>query len=133
MTTASGARAVQIVYSKRGGKREMDHIGSAHTDAEYELLLAAARQKLVAGQQEFDLGLDTPKASVVPITSSRMGVLWDLLTLAYSKLNFGVVASQEDGDVFRRLTIARLIEPTSKLDAARVLEEAGMRPRRMRR
>jgi len=126
VTTASGARAVQIVYSKRGGKREMDHIGSAHTDAEYELLLAAARQKLVAGQQEFDLGLEAPKVSVVPITSSRMGVLWDLLTLAYSKLDFDVVASQEDGDVFRRLTLARLIEPTSKLDAARVLEEAGI-------
>lgn len=56
VTTASGARAVQVVYSKRGGIRELDHIRSAHTDAEYELRLAAARQKLVAGQQEFDSG-----------------------------------------------------------------------------
>ncbi|WP_164719637.1 hypothetical protein [Flaviflexus ciconiae] len=43
--TASGARAVQIEYSKKGGRREMGHVGSAHTDAEYELLVAAARQQ----------------------------------------------------------------------------------------
>jgi hypothetical protein len=34
--------------------------------------------------------------------------------------------------VFRRLVLARIIEPASKLDAARVLEEAGSRRRRTR-
>ena len=32
--TASGATAVQIVWSSRGGSRNIDHIGSAHDDAE---------------------------------------------------------------------------------------------------
>lgn len=123
--TASGARAVQIVYSNRRGQRDLEHVGVAHTDAEYELLLAAAEQKLAARQPQLDLGLEDP-AAAVQITASRMGVLWDLLELAYHRLGFAAAAGEEDGDVFRRLVLARIIEQTSKLDAVRVLEEAGI-------
>jgi hypothetical protein len=35
--TASGATAVQIVYSNRRGSREIEHIGSAHTPSEVEV------------------------------------------------------------------------------------------------
>jgi len=56
--TASGATAVQMVYSSRRGSRDIAHIGSAHDDAELELLKAAARQQLATGQGELDLGLD---------------------------------------------------------------------------
>lgn len=35
-------------------------------------------------------------------------------------------AGDEDSDVFRRLVLAPIIEPTSKLDAIRVLDEAGI-------
>ena len=55
--TSSGATAVQIVYSSRRGSGEIDHLGSAHDDAGVELLKAAARQRLAAGQGELDLGL----------------------------------------------------------------------------
>jgi hypothetical protein len=41
--TASGATAVQVVYSKRRGARRMEHIGSAHDEQEVEALTAAAR------------------------------------------------------------------------------------------
>ena len=60
----------------------MEHIGSAHTQAELELLKAAARQKPAAGQGELDLGLSglAPRqGGPLPITSSRMGHLWDAL------------------------------------------------------
>ena len=43
--TASGAWAVQIVYSPHRGSRNIEHIGSAHDDAEVELLKAVARAK----------------------------------------------------------------------------------------
>jgi hypothetical protein len=47
--TASGATAaVQIVYSSHRGSRDIEHISSAHDDAELELLKAAARQRLAA-------------------------------------------------------------------------------------
>jgi hypothetical protein len=36
--TASGATAVQIVYSSRRGSRDIQHIGLAHDDVELELL-----------------------------------------------------------------------------------------------
>ena len=38
--TASGATAVQIVYSSRRGSREIEHIGSVHDDGELEILKA---------------------------------------------------------------------------------------------
>jgi hypothetical protein len=50
---------VQIVYSSHRGSRDIEHIGSAHDEAGLELLKAAARQRLAAGQGELDLGLDT--------------------------------------------------------------------------
>ena len=54
--TASDAMAVQIVYSYHRGSRQIEHIGSAHDDAELELLKAVARQRLAAGQGVLDLG-----------------------------------------------------------------------------
>ena len=41
--TSSGATAVQMVYSSRRGSREIEHLGSAHSGAEVELLKAAVR------------------------------------------------------------------------------------------
>jgi len=123
--TSSGATAVQIVYSYHRGSRTIEHLGSAHDDAGVELLKAAARQKLAAGQGELDLGLDTGgPGGPLPITSSRMGCLLDALWRAYDVLGFDQAT---DGDeVFADLVSARVIEPVSKLDSLRVLEEAGV-------
>ena len=49
--------AVQIVYSSHRGSRDIEHLGLARSGAEVELLKAAARQRLAAGQGELDLGL----------------------------------------------------------------------------
>jgi hypothetical protein len=125
--TASGATAVQIVHSTRRGSRDIEHVGSAHDDAELEALKAAARQRLAAGQGELDFGLAVAGPSgPLPITSSRMGHLWDALCRAYRALGFEAAAGGDE--VFRDLVLARIIEPTSKLDSARVLAEAGIEP-----
>jgi hypothetical protein len=58
--TASGATAVQIVYSNRRGSRDMEHIGSAQEEARLELLKAFAQQRLAAVQSELDLGIAGP-------------------------------------------------------------------------
>jgi hypothetical protein len=122
--TASGATAVQIVHSWHRGSRDIEHIGSAHDDVRLELLKAVAGQRLAAGQGELDLGLDTAApGGPLPITASRMGCLLDALEHAYRVLGFGVAA--RDDRVFRDLVLARIIEPVSKLDSLRVLEEAG--------
>jgi hypothetical protein len=132
--TSSGATAVQIVHSSRRGSRDIEHMGSAHDDVEVELLKAVARQRLAVGQDELDLGLDreprdagcTPvrrPGARLPITSTRMAHLWDALSFAYDVLGFSAAAGGDE--VFRQLVLARIIEPTSKLDSARVLEEVG--------
>jgi hypothetical protein len=123
--TASGATAVQIVYSFHRGSRDIEHIGSAHDDVELELLKAAAQQRLAAGQGELDLGLDAAAAGgPLPITASRMGCLLDALSHAYDVLGFGQASGGDE--VFRGLVLARIIEPVSKADSLRVLEEAGL-------
>jgi hypothetical protein len=123
--TSSGATAVQIVYSSHRGSRDIEHLGSAHSGAEVELLKAVARQRLAAGQRELDLGLDTAApGGPLPITASRMAHLWDALAHGYRVLGFDGATGGDE--VFAQLVLARIIEPTSKLDSARVLEEAGV-------
>ncbi len=65
--TASRATAVQIVWSTRRGSRQIEHLGSAHDDAEVEALKAAARQRLAEGQGALDLGLQTAGADGEPL------------------------------------------------------------------
>ena len=125
--TKSGATAVQVVWSSRRGSRSIEHIGSAHDEAELEALKAAARQRIAAGQLELDLGLEAAgPAGPLPITSSRMGHLLDALDRGYRVLGLDEAAGGDE--VFRQLVLARIIEPASKLDSLRVLEEAGVAP-----
>lgn len=123
--TASGAMAVQIVWSSRRGARSIEHIGSAHDDGELAALKAAAAERLAGGQTVLDLDVDTAvPAGPLPITSSQMTTLWDALCTAYRLLGF---ESATEGDtVFRDLVLGRIIEPTSKLDTIRVLDEVGV-------
>jgi hypothetical protein len=127
--TASGAKAVQIVHSSHRGSRDIEHIGSAHGDAELEVLKAVARQRLAAGQGELNLGPGFGGQDLggpLPIMSSRMGHLLDALDRAYDVLGFARAAAGDE--MFRQLVLARIIEPASKLDSLRVLEEAGVAP-----
>ena len=62
----------------------------------------------------------------LPITSSRMGCLPGGLARGYEVLGFWRATGGDE--VFRDLVLARIIEPVSKLDSLRVLEEAGVAP-----
>jgi hypothetical protein len=87
---------------------------------------------MAAGQPELDLGLDFAALQAgngggpLAITSSRMGHLWDALGHAYEVLGFETATGGDE--VFRALVLARIVEPTSKLDSLRVIEEAGIDP-----
>jgi len=123
--TASGATAVQIVWSSRRGARQIEHLGSAHDEAEVAALRAVAAERIAAGQQQLDLGLDLGAAAgSLEVVGSRAGHLWGALSRAYDTL--GLVAATSGDEVFRALVLARVIEPTSKLDSLRVLDEAGV-------
>ena len=122
--TGSGAMAVQIVEKRSGVRRIVEHLGSAHDELELALLMQLARERLATGQDELDLGLapaplaETPAARVVS-TSSRW--LWQVLADAYDRLGFDVL----NDEAFSALVLARIIEPTSKADTVRVLDELG--------
>ena len=124
--TSSGAVAVQVVWKSRRGSREIEHLGSAHTAAEVEVLKAVAAQRITAGQDELPLEVAaTQEPMALEITSSRMGRLLDVIAAVYRQLGFDQTCGKDA--VFEQLVTARIIEPTSKQDAARVLAEAGVR------
>jgi hypothetical protein len=125
--TSSRATAVQIVWSSRKGSRQIEHLGSAHDEGEMAALKAAAAERLAAGQAVLDLAVAAPPGSEpLPIISSQMTHLWDGLCTAYRILGFE--SATKDDNVFRDLVLARIIEPTSKVDAERVLTEVGVEP-----
>ena len=68
--TASGAVAVQVVTRRGRQVERVEHVGSAHTDAELALLLAAARERLSPGQDALDLG-------DLPVVPARMDEVAD--------------------------------------------------------
>ena len=124
--TSSGATAVQIVWKYRHGARDIEHLGSAHTDAEVELLKAVGAQRIAAGQDELPIGVPVKQQpTALEITSSRMGRLLDVIAAGYQGL--GLDKATGGDAVFEQLVTARIIEPSSKQDAARVLAEAGIR------
>ena len=104
----------------------IEHLGSAHDEVEVEALKAAAQQQLAGGQGALDRRLDATGTGGSPLesVSSRAGHLWDALCRVYQALGFDRAL---DGDeVLRDLVLARIIEPTSKADALRVLAETGV-------
>ena len=144
--TASGAVAVQVARRDRGQVVIVAHVGSAHTDAELGILLDAARGIVAGEQQALDIEVPQrptrvqdvadwrtstlipapPVPAGEPVPSGRTAatnsrLLYELLGAVYDWLGFGAA----DDPVFRDLVIARIVEPTSKLDALRVLADLG--------
>ncbi len=122
------------------------HVGSAHTDAQLGILLERARQIAAEDQGVLDIEVAARTQSVDGIADWRAGtlrlsggvpkgvpaapgrtvathsrLLYDVLGAVYDWLGFDTVGDE----VFRDLLIARIVEPTSKADAARVLAELG--------
>lgn len=111
------------MHSNRRGVRDIEHIGSAHDEHELAALKAAAADQIAAGQGQLALAFDAGAGGPLPISSSRMSALWDTLDHLYTELGFA--RDMKDNNVFRDLVLARIIEPTSKLDSLRVLAEVG--------
>ncbi|HET7327166.1 MAG TPA: IS1634 family transposase [Nocardioidaceae bacterium] len=154
--TASGATAVQLAeYAGGGRQRIVKHLGSAHTEAELGMLLEQARALLAdPAQSMLELGVEpTPPVAAlaaevgepglfdvpeqrsrgqqsdgrdrpgrVVATGSRL--LYEALAVVYDGLGFDVLGDE----TFRNLVVARIVEPTSLLDSARVLIDLGVAP-----
>lgn len=123
--TASGATAVQIVEKKHGVRTIVEHLGSAHNDAELAVLLRAGQDKLTENQPMLDVPApgETQHGMAV-IGAKKSKLLVDVVRAAWRRLGFDAI----DDEAFFQLVLARLVEPTSKLDSVRVIDELGMRP-----
>jgi hypothetical protein len=123
--TASGATAVQIARKENRRDVVVEHLGSAHTEAELAALVQVGRRKIEEGQGVLDLGLDAgqdPGVAVIQTKTSRL--LIDAVTTAWRDLGFDVITDE----AFFQLVLARVVEPTSMRDAVRVLAELGLAP-----
>ena len=139
---------MQIAKYAHGRERVLKHVGSAHTEAELGVLLSRA-QELLNDPAQGVLDLDVEPAPAVAVlsgptqqpalfeaaqdsrstrrdgpgrvisTDSRL--LFQTLRSVYADLGFETVADE----VFADLVVARIVEPTSLLDAGRVLEDLG--------
>lgn len=124
--TASGAVAVQIVEKKHGQRRILEHLGSAHTEAELAALLQIGHDKLQVNQPMLELadpsGGGVPGRALVEAQSSRL--LVEVVRGSWTRCGFDRIGDE----AFFQLVLARLVEPTSKLDSLRVLTELGIAP-----
>jgi hypothetical protein len=117
--TKSGATAVQIIHKNYGRVTRIDHIGSAHNQTELDALVALAKKRLQGNQQSFFP--DVNSTITIQLKQSCSSLLWQILRQQYDQLGFNQLAD----DVFASMCIARLVEPTSKLDSLRVLADLG--------
>lgn len=142
---------MQIAECAGGRQRIVEHVGSAHTEAELAVLLAQARELLedpAEGILEADARPQPPTAPLVGpdeeatlfgaapaapppardapgrVVGTDSRVLFEALAAVYAQLGFGVV----DDEVFADLVITGVVEPTSLLDVARVLSDLGQKP-----
>ena len=131
--TASGATAVQIAVKEGRRDKVIEHLGSAHTQAELAALIEIGRRRIAPDQLALDLPPvppAPPPASSGPanvgavVASKRSALLWDVLHGAYTRLGLGEAVSGDQA--FEQMVLARLIEPTSKAQVPRVLTDLGL-------
>ena len=121
--TASGATAVQIVEKRHGVRTILEHLGSAHDEAELAALLRIGHEKLHANQPLLELPTERGVLpGVAVIEGKRSQLLVDVVRGSWRRLGFDVIAD----DAFFQLVLARLVEPTSKLDSIRVINDLGV-------
>ena len=123
----TGSTKVQIAERRASRDVVLEHVGTARSGGELAVLMAEARRRLRPGQEAFDLdgvGLEQEGLPQRPgvITGKRSAVLWQVLSSVYARLGFDVVGDE----AFKQLVLARIVEPTSKADSLRVLEEIGV-------
>lgn len=118
--TASGATAIQIAHKRYGKIVRIEHIGSGHTQIEIDSLISLAKEQMQGGQQ--NLFPERNESLQINLKKSFSGLLYRILKAQYHKIGF----YQLNDDELMYLCIARIVEPTSKIDSLRVLTDLGI-------
>ena len=109
-----------MVYKRGRDIVRIKHIGSAHSALELEMLLIKANEHIDSEQPRLGLfPIEQPEGFT---EGAYPRLLWDALLSQYADLGLDVLKDE----TFRQLVLARIIEPTSKLDTIRVLKGLGL-------
>ena len=109
--TASGATAVRVVVKESGVRRIVEHLGSAHDEAELAALMRLGHHGLLAGRQVLDLGPVLDGGGQVPsqepgdggavrrpaITSRGSGWLIEAVKTVCTRLGLGEAVGGDPG------------------------------------
>jgi hypothetical protein len=117
------ATVIQVVFKEGRKVQKTIHIGTAHNDTEEAELRALAHEVIHEGQLSLPLFSDSPEGTSLLLEATYSAHLYDALAHIYDSLGFGVLKDE----TFKELVIARIIEPTSKLDTIRVIDELGLK------
>ena len=115
---------MQVAERRDGRNHILEHVGTARLEAELAVLVAEAHRRMRPGQEALDLGIEGAADPSRPglITAKRSALLWQVLTDTYARLGFYRLGDR----AFMELVLARIVEPTSKADSLRVLDELGV-------
>ena len=112
---------MQIAHKIAGRLVKLEHLGSAHNPEELKTLISLAKKRLQGNQMALFPHLENKLQ--IKLRQSSSNFLFQVLNRQYQKLDFSQL---EDSD-FANLCIARIVEPTSKLDSLRVLADLGIK------
>lgn len=116
---------MQIAVRENRRDVVIEHLGSAHDEAELALLVGIARRKIDEGQGVLDLDFGVERAPAEPVVQAQFSrLLVEVIEAAWTALGFDVIADE----AFFQLVLARLVEPTSMSDSGRVLGDLGVKP-----
>lgn len=122
VTTASKARAVQIVRYQNNKRSILQHIGSAHTDAELQELMVLAEEWIKDYSKQQSIFPDESPNQLLHLNHCTfIGVQYryfhQLITYIQNKMDLGALAP-----LLKDLVITRIFEPASKLRSLELME-----------
>lgn len=111
---------MQIAHKIAGQLVKLEHLGSAHSPEELQILISLAKKRLQGDQQT--LFPDPQNSLQIKLKQSSSNLLFRILNKEYQQLGFSQLGDLD----FANLCLARIVEPTSKLDSLRVLADLGI-------
>jgi hypothetical protein len=119
----NGATVIQVVFKQGRTVSKLVHVGTAHCDVEEAELRSLAQDIIYENQLALDL-FDDPQGLDMVLEHAYSETLYNALEHVYVLLGFDRIGDE----TFKKLVLARIIEPTSKFDAIRVLKDLGLKP-----
>jgi hypothetical protein len=119
-----GSIRVRIITKKCGKTLKVEHIGVSHNEKELKMFLALAQERLRdKNQQEFKFSeFEEEKPAGITHKKSYSKFLYDTLAKIYDKLQIKELSDE----IFEQITLARIIQPASKLDTIEILDDLGL-------